>query len=301
MPDDVAADAAPPRPAIRRIGIIGQSRYGDLAKTVRAVAACAAAHGLGVSAEERIREFLPDAEDFRAEDVDLLLTLGGDGTLLRGARVVAPFGTPVLGVNLGYLGFLTSIGPADIEATMGRVLAGDFWLDERMTLEAAVQPRRGPVGPMYLCLNDAVLHKGGFARVIRLAVRIGEDEDPIATYSADGLILSTPTGSTAYSLSAGGAIVVPTVECILATPICPHTLALRPLIVPAATVLSVEVLSPAGELVLTVDGQDGEALQPGDRLVVRRGSAVVRLVRLEGQSFFDTLRRKLHWSIGQRR
>jgi NAD+ kinase len=125
---------------------------------------------------------------------------------------------------------------------------------------------------------------------------MGEDEEePVATYSADGIILSTPTGSTAYSLSAGGPIVVPTVECILATPICPHTLAVRPLVVPAATTISVEVLSPSEEMILTIDGQEGAALQLGDRLTVGRGRATVSLVRFTGQSFFSTLRRKLHW------
>lgn len=284
---------------IRRIGLIGQSRYGDLSAAVQSVARFADANGIELAVEERLGDLLPGAPVFRPEQVDLLLSLGGDGTLLRGARLVAPFSTPVLGVNLGYLGFLTSVGPTELNDALARLLAGDYWLDLRMTLEATVQADGVARGPAYVCLNDAVLHKGGFARVIRLAVRVGDNEDPVAMYSADGVILSTPTGSTAYALSAGAAIVVPAVECILVTPICPHTLALRPLIVPATTVISVEVLSPSEELVLTVDGQDGEGLQPGERLVVRRGEAVVPLVRFAGQSFFDTLRRKLHWSIGQ--
>lgn len=294
-----SADAVRSRARLRRIGLIGQSRYGDLSAAVQTVARFADVNGIEVTVEERLADALPDTHAFEPGTVDLLLTLGGDGTLLRGARLVAPFRTPVLGVNLGYMGFLTSIGPAELGDALARLLAGDYWLDMRMTLEACVQTPGGARGPAYVCLNDAVLHKGGFARVIRLAVRVGEDENPVAMYSADGVILSTPTGSTAYSLSAGAAIVVPAVECILITPICPHTLAVRPLIVPASTIISVEVLSPSEELVLTVDGQDGEGLQPGDRLVVRRGVAEVPLVRFAGQSFFDTLRRKLHWSIGQ--
>jgi NAD+ kinase len=284
---------------LRRIGIVGQSRYGDLGATARAVATFAGANGLTLSVEERLADLLPGARAFVPGEIDLLLTLGGDGTLLRGARMVAPFHTPVLGINLGYLGFLTSVGVADLDVALARVLAGDYWLDTRMTLEAVVHGSDGAPSEPYVCLNDAVLHKGGFARSIRLAVRVGQEEEPVATYAADGIILSTPTGSTAYSLSAGAAIVVPTVECILATPICPHTLAIRPLILPASTVVSVEVLSPSEELMLTVDGTDGEGLQPGDRLVVRRGAAAVPLVRFPGQSFFATLRRKLHWSIAQ--
>lgn len=287
------------RSPFHRIGVVGQSRYGDLAGTVRTLARFAGAHGLELFAEQPIQDVLPGLAPCDPAAVDLLLTLGGDGTLLRGARMVAPFHTPVLGINLGHLGFLTSVGPDELEASLTRVLAGDYWLDVRMTLEASVESPDGSRGPAYVCLNDAVLHKGGFARSIRLSMRVGDEELPVATYAADGIILSTPTGSTAYSLSAGAAIIVPTVECILATPICPHTLAVRPLVVPAGTVITLDVLSPGEELMLTVDGQDGERLQPGDRLVVRRGQAAVPLVRFAGQSFFTTLRRKLHWAITQ--
>lgn len=298
-----ANGAAPTSPMVncspfRRVGVVGQSRYGDLSATTAALGRFAHAHGLELAAEEPLAALLPGLPPFRPGEVDLLLTLGGDGTLLRGARLVAPFHTPVLGINFGSLGFLTSVGPAEVEAALERVLAGDYWLDVRMTLAAAIEGPGG-TGPTHVCLNDAVLHKGGSARSIRLSVRMGTEEEPVATYGADGIILATPTGSTAYSLSAGAAIVVPTVECIIATPICPHTLAVRPLVVPASTVVSVEVVSPSEELVLTVDGENGGALHPGDRLLVRRGEAAVPLVRFPGQSFFSTLRRKLHWGIGQ--
>ena len=283
---------------VRRVGLVGQSRYGDLPGSVRRVAEFADAHGLELSVEEPLGALLPGAPAFDPSAVDLLLTLGGDGTLLRGARLVAPYHTPVLGINLGHLGFLTSVGPTELDDALTRVLAGDYWLDVRMTLEAVIEQPDGRCGAAYVCLNDAVLHKGGAARSIRLTVRVEGEEEPVATYMADGIILSTPTGSTAYSLSAGAAIVVPSVECILATPICPHTLAVRPLIVPAGTVITVEARAPEQELMLTVDGQDGETLRPGDRLLIRRGQATVPLVRFPGQSFFTTLRRKLHWSIG---
>ncbi len=294
----------PPSPGgnhspFRRVGVVGQARYGDLAATIEVLARIAREHGLALAPEDRLAELLPDRPPFQAGEVDLLLTLGGDGTLLRGARLVAPFHTPVLGINLGSLGFLTSVGPDEMEVALARVLAGDYWLDVRMTLAAAIETPEGRQGPAHVCLNDAVLHKGGSARSIWLTVRVDGEPEPVATYGADGIILSTPTGSTAYSLSAGAAIVVPTVDCILATPICPHTLAVRPLVVPASTVVSVEVISPSEELVLTVDGENGGSLRPGDRLLVRRGDATVPLVRFPGQSFFSTLRRKLHWGIGQ--
>jgi NAD+ kinase len=278
-----------------RLGVVGQDRYAGLESAARIVSAFADRHGLTVQAEEHLRPLLDGASPFEPGHFDLLITLGGDGTLLRGARLVAPHHTPVLGVNLGHLGFLTSIMPSELESALDSVHAGHYWLDVRMTLDARVLGSGGTEGPAYVALNDAVLHKGGFARVVRLAVYVGNELEEVGAYSADGIILSTPTGSTAYSLSAGGPIVVPEVDIIVATPVCPHTLAVRPLIVPATTRLTVEVLSTSAEMILTVDGQEGVALLPGDRLMVRRGAATVPLVRFRGQSFLSTLRRKLHW------
>jgi NAD+ kinase len=288
------ADAAP---RFRRVGIIGPEHADGLDASLAVLLRELHARDLEISAESSLIDRIPGASEFAPEDVDLLVTLGGDGTLLRGARLVATRHVPVLGVNLGYLGFLTSIAPHELESALPRFFAGDYWLDERFTLEARVVGSDGVPGPSYLALNDAVLHKGGFARVIRLAVLVGPDQQEVATYTADGIILATPTGSTAYSLSAAGPVVHPAVDCILATPICPHTLVLRPLVLPATVEISIEVLSPSEELILTVDGQDGVGLHPADRLVVRRGPATVPLVRFATQSFFATLRRKLHWGL----
>jgi NAD+ kinase len=285
----------------RRIGVIGHSRYPALEPTLAALLKFAQTHQLDISTDRELMGFLPDATDLIPEEIDLLITLGGDGTLLRGARMVSRHHKPILGVNLGFLGFLTSIAPAEMEAGLERLLVGDYWLDTRFTLEAQVVSRTGNAGPSYLALNDAVLHKGGVARVVRLAVFIGKDREEIGSYSADGIILATPTGSTAYSLSANGAIVVPSVECILATPICPHSLGIRPLVLPPNEDIIVEVRAPASEMMLTVDGQDGEPVKAGDHVIVRRGDATVPLVRFPGQSFFSTLRRKLHWGLEHER
>ena len=278
----------------RRIGLVAQTRpEAGLEELLRDLCRVAEDRGLELYPEDRLAHLMDGAGRFSPGDVDLLLTFGGDGTLLRGARSVAVHHTPVLGVNLGHLGFLTSVGADDFEPSLQRLLDGDYWLDVRFTLTAQVMAGDGAEGPVYTALNDAVLHKGGFARVIRLAIRVGGEK--VGAYSADGIIISTPTGSTAYSLSAGGAIVVPTMECMLATPISPHTLAVRPLVIPADEEIEVEIRDPSAEVVLTVDGQEGEALKPGDRLVVRRGVATVPLVRFPGQTFFSTLRRKLGW------
>jgi NAD+ kinase len=277
-----------PARAFRRIGVIGQSRYAAYPQTLQTLHDFTTLHGIDLVAE-------PELDP---ADIDLLITLGGDGTLLRGGRLVAGRDVPVLGVNLGFLGFLTSIAPDEFEPALARVLAGNYWLDVRFTLEARVLDVAGNGGQVpYIALNDAVLHKGGFARVIRLAVYVGEEEEEIGTYSADGIIISTPTGSTAYSLSANGPIVVPSVDCILATPICPHSLVIRPLVLPSNQEIRVQVLSDSTDLMLTVDGQDGEPLKAGGTLLVRKGTATVPLVRFGGDSFFSTMRRKLHWGI----
>lgn len=281
----------------RHIGILGQTEHERFLPTLSAIQRIVAANGAALHAEDGLSEHLRGAGPLDIDRLDLLVTLGGDGTLLRGARMVATRGIPVLGVNLGHLGFLTSIGPQEVEELLPRLFAGDYWLDHRITLDAVVEHADGTKGTNHLALNDAVLHKGGLARVVRLALRVDPEDAEVATYSADGIIFSTPTGSTAYSLSASGPVVVPSVECILTTPICPHTLGIRPLLLAPSSVLTVEPLEPTAELILTIDGQDGERLIPGDRLVVRKGEARVCLVRFPGQNFFSTLRRKLHWSV----
>lgn len=283
---------------IRCIGIVGQTLSPEVERTARTLAELARRHGLALCPEAPLQDLFDGAGEFAPGEMDLLITLGGDGTLLRGARLVAMQHTPVLGVNLGHLGFLTSVRPPDLERAFDALMSGAYWLDTRFTLNAHVIGADGSESARYMALNDAVLHKGGFARVIRLTVYVGEDREQVGEYTADGIILATPTGSTAYSLSAGGAIVAPSMECILATPISPHTLAVRPLVLPADTRIEVEVRPPSTEVVLTMDGQEGEALITGDRLVVHRGDATVPLVRMAGQSFFSTLRRKLHWGAG---
>jgi NAD+ kinase len=282
----------------RRVGIVGQDRDPALERVARSLSALAADRGLELYPEPPLHDLFDAAGDFVPGEVDLLISLGGDGTLLRGARLVAAHHTPVLGVNLGRLGFLTSVRPDELETTMVALDDGRYWLDTRFTLAAQVVCGDGSISAEYVALNDAVLHKGGFARVIRLALFVGEEREEVGEYTADGIILATPTGSTAYSLSAGGAIVAPSMECLLATPISPHTLAIRPLVLPADQRVEVEIREPSTEVVLTIDGQEGEALVHGDRLVVSRGEATVPLVRLHGQSFFSTLRRKLHWGAG---
>jgi NAD+ kinase len=282
--------------AFRRIGVAGHPRHDSIRPTLDELRRTADRQGAELFVEDRLQDLAPGTPTFRPGDIDLLITLGGDGTMLRGARFVAPWHTPVLGINLGHLGFLTALALADLSLGLEALFRGDYWLDVRSTLDARVTGASG-ASTAFIALNDAVLHKGGFARVIRLAVHVGPDHQEVGTYTADGIILATPTGSTAYSLSAGGPIVVPSMDCILATPICPHTLVVRPLVLPMDLQVTVTPLSGIEEVILTVDGQDGAELRPGDHLVVRRGDPTVPLIRLAGQNFFSTLRRKLHWGL----
>lgn len=280
----------------RRVGVVGHSNYAILGETVARLQAFARREAVSLFFQPDLAAHVDDGELLTPEvcrDLDLVVTLGGDGTLLRGARLVATHGVPVLGINLGHLGFLTSAPREEIEPALERWRAGDYELDERMALAVHAEDGDGTAGKVHLALNDAVLHKGGAARVIRLSVSAWRDT--VGSYSADGIILATPTGSTAYSLSAGGPIVSPSVDCIIATPICPHTLGVRPLILPADETVTVEVLSPTEELILTIDGQEHERLIPGQKVVARRAPEPVRLVRFAGQTFFQTLRRKLKW------
>jgi len=231
-------------------------------------------------------------------DLDLLISLGGDGTLLRGARSM-PRGTPILGVNMGHLGFLTSLALDQLDEGLRLILSGGGLIDPRATLEARVVRESDGEGPRLWALNDFVLHKGGVARVVRLnlSLRWNEDPEEIGRFSGDGVIVSTPTGSTAYSLSAGGPILAPDMTSFVVTPISPHTLAMRPLVLPARGTFTIRAVERAEELVLTADGQEAVPLAPGDRVEITPGRARVALVRLPGQTFFDTLRHKLNWAL----
>jgi NAD+ kinase len=229
-------------------------------------------------------------ESFGAE-IDLLVVLGGDGTLLQGAALAADHGVPVLGINLGALGFLVPFAPVEARSALEKALAGQLPYEDRMRL--GVRLTQGGVVTERNALNDAVIAQGSMARLVELAVTL--DDQKVARYKADGLIICTPTGSTAYNLAAGGPILTPTQESLAITPICPHTLTHRPLVVPATSHVEVE-LAPGGptSVFLTVDGQWGYPLTPGARVEVFRSRAPLRLYR-SVKGYFEILREKLSW------
>jgi NAD+ kinase len=225
------------------------------------------------------------------EEIDLLVVLGGDGTLLHGGALVADKRVPILGINLGHLGFLTSCAPADAESALERALDGQLPLEARLRLCVELVRGSGERITRYAC-NDTVVSQGALARLIELDAYL--DDRLITRYRADGLIVATPTGSTAYSLAAGGPIVTPEVKAFVVTPICPHTLTNRPVVVPATSRVTVRLGSPAEHVLLTVDGQWGTSLSDGDRVEISAAKEPLRLFR-SPQSYFDVLREKMSW------
>ena len=277
-----------------RLGVAGHPGYDGLGDVLATLRRLAPSLGLALSFEDSLREIAgADAPAIVLGAMDAMLTLGGDGTLLRAARLLDEHPVPILGINLGHLGFLTCC-PADaLESALGRLARGEYVVEPRMTLSARVRGADGAEKASWRALNDVVLHKGGFARVVPMWVQA--NGETVAHYSADGIVIATPTGSTAYNLSAGGPVVFPTLETILVTPVSAHTLALRPLVLPATSEITVRVEDGPDEVLVTVDGQVGAIFGVGETLVVRRSAHSVPIVRFPESSFFATMREKLHW------
>lgn len=235
-------------------------------------------------------ETCPDAAALAAK-VDLVLVFGGDGTMLRVARQVAGLTTPILGVNIGRLGFLTAVPARDLARALGLIWAGEFRLESRALIEASTRINGKTI--RQVALNDIVVSRGVVSRLIQLDVDV--DGEPLTGYRGDGLIVSSPTGSTAYSLAAGGALVSPTAEVFALTPICPHTLSNRSLILPLTSTIRIRAVNPKPSTILSADGDMIAELSDGDVVTIRRSRRAVRLVQLANSSFFEALRQKLNW------
>lgn len=226
------------------------------------------------------------------ELIDLLVVLGGDGTLLSAARLLGRSEVPLLGVNLGSLGFLTEITVDELYNVMERVIEGDFEIEKRMMLCTKVY-RWGEEVASYTVLNDAVINKGTLARIIDLETMV--DGEYITTYRSDGLIIATPTGSTAYSLSAGGPIVHPLLDSIIISPICPFTLTNRPIVLPHGSSISITLKTRDSDVMLTLDGQVGFPLRVEDTVMVNKADKDLQLVKSPTRGYFEVLRKKLKW------
>ncbi len=282
-------------PTVGSIGVVVRGGV-EASEVLAEVVAAAEALGIEVRVEPLARDVAPDGvgEYTDPTRVDAVVSLGGDGTLLRAARSLVGSATPLLGVNVGHLGFLTHATLDEIGPVLSRLASGEYLLEPRFTL--AVET--GVAGEAHRALNEVVVNKAGAARVARLDLFVDDgdgQEEELARFSADGVLVATPTGSTAYSLSAGGPIVEPSVDCLTVTPVAPHTLALRPVVLPPHLTVRIVPMEGESEMTVTLDGQESFTL-PASGVRVRRSDDAVQLVRFEGQSFFETLRRKLRWS-----
>lgn len=223
---------------------------------------------------------------------DLIIVLGGDGTLLSVARIAHPFDVPILAVNLGSLGFLTEITLPDLYEVLENVLNGQFEYEPRMLLNACLW-REGEKVNDYHVLNDAVINKGALARIVNLEVRVNNQY--MTSYRADGLIIATPTGSTAYSLSAGGPIIHPSMNALVLSPICPFTLTNRSIVIPDQSLIQVELATENENVRVTLDGQEGCDMVQGDVLELKKAQTTVKLIQVPGKNYYQILRKKLHW------
>jgi len=280
-----------------RVAIVSKPHREELARLLPELIAWLRAHNYDPILDQEGGSYTSaapavDRDKLAAQSPCLVIVLGGDGTLLAAARIFAAVGTPILSVNLGFLGFLTEVRLADLYATLENWCAGCHTLDERAMLHAELW-RDGAEITSYDALNEIVVSKGDIARMGNFAVEL--DGRSVARFRADGVIVSTPTGSTAYTLAANGPILTPNVDAMVVTPICPHLLTLRPIVVRGDASLVVRIEGVPNVALLTVDGQLGFELQRGDEVRCHRSSLTVNLVRLGETGFFDALRSKLSW------
>jgi NAD+ kinase len=282
---------------IKRVGLIGNLDKAGCADSVRVASRLIQRAGRRIICEEQTARLAklkavtaPDTATL-AREVDLLLVFGGDGTMLHVARDIAGSSTPMLGVNLGGLGFLTAVPSDELPRALKQIWSGEFKFEARDLIEAGGVCQGQAIRAT--ALNDIVISRGAVSRLITLDVSV--DGELVTRYRCDGLIISSPTGSTAYSLAAGGAVVLPTADVFVLTPICPHALSNRSIILPLASTLRVKAVTPQPATILSADGEVVADLDAGDEITIRRSRSSIRLMNLADSSFLEALRRKLHW------
>jgi len=281
---------------MKTIGIFTNRRKPSAPKVLRQAADQSRQYGLRLAVCDETAQLLPEAECFPPDvfvnKIDILMAFGGDGTMLNAVRLLNGREIPVLGVNLGSLGFLTSVSQEEVERAFECIARDQLSISRRSLAECLVRRSSREIC-RYRALNDIAIDRGASLRVVTLNMAIENDE--VSSFVCDGLIVSTPTGSTGHSLSAGGPILHPESAVFVITPICPHTLSTRPLVIPDNKLITVEVARNSGDLMLSIDGQIGEPLKTADRIEIIRSAAHVNFARLPDYSYFSVLRHKLHW------
>lgn len=281
------------------IGILVKPKFPEVKHTLEDVVAWLRARNIEVMLGAISAGLLGEQGGYQdtqlASHADVLLVLGGDGTILNAARIAGERSIPILGVNMGGLGFLTEVRLENLYPSLERVFANDFVLDERLMLRTHID-RQGETVAQGVVLNDVVIGKGALAHLIELKITI--QGRFVTNLRSDGLIVSSPTGSTAYSLSAGGPIIDPAVQSLILTPVCPHTLTHRPLIVPGNVEIGLTLTSKDDGAMATLDGQIGVSIAQGDTVVIRTSDHRTRLIRFPESNYYDVLREKLKWGDG---
>jgi NAD+ kinase len=281
---------------MKRIGIFAKRHHKDAIGLAGEVVAWLTERKIEVFVDQPLAQAMTGVQGYPGQAippmVDMVVVLGGDGTLLSVARLIGDLRTPILGVNLGSLGFLTEITRSELFPMLEQVVKGDFSVSERMRLLAVIR-RDGREIARYRVLNDVVINKGALARIIDMEAWI--DDIYLTTFKADGLIVSTPTGSTGYNLAAGGPIIYPGNHCHVLSPICPHTLTNRPIVVSDEAMIRIQVKSKDEDVVLTADGQEGMPLKGGDIVELRKSNHCTLLIKSPSKDYFEVLRTKLRW------
>jgi NAD+ kinase len=284
---------------VKTIGILTKPKFPDVKHILKELVTWLREHGKEVVLDVKTAGLLGEPGAHRKTQIatlaDMILVLGGDGTMLNAARLVEERSVPILGVNMGGLGFLTEVTLDHLYPALERVFAKDFFLEERLMLRARID-RHGEHVAQSTVLNDVVVGKGTLARMIEVQITINGQF--VTSLRGDGLIISTATGSTAYSLSAGGPIIHPSVPALILTPICPHTLTHRPLLIPNTVSLEVTLTSKDEGAMTTFDGQVGVAMTQGDTVIVNASDHTTNLIRFPDRTYYDVLRRKLKWGDG---
>ncbi len=284
---------------LKKVGIYAKTNHPDAEQIAVEICNRFKTEQIEVLLEDSLAEQIGQVNGYAGEEipaqVDLIIVLGGDGTLISVARLIGDRNVPIVGVNLGRLGFLTEVTRDELPEMLERLIDGNYQVSERMMLDATIYRNDRVVG-QFTVLNDIVINKGALARIIDMETSV--DGRHLTSYKADGLIVSTPTGSTGYNLAAGGPIIYPDINSLLITPICPHMLTNRPIMVWSRSVIEIKVNFEDDVVFFTGDGQVGRKLLPGDRVEVRRSESRTRLVSSPSKDYFEILRTKLNW--GQR-
>ncbi len=281
---------------LKRVGIYAKKNHPDVEQIAAEISTRLKREEIEVLLEDTLAEQIGQVNGTSGEEipdlVDLVIVLGGDGTLISVARQIGDRHVPIVGVNLGQLGFLTEITRDELPEMLERIIADDYKISDRMMLDASIR-REGKVVGKFTVLNDVVINKGALARIIDMDASV--DGRHLTSYKADGLIISTPTGSTGYNLAAGGPIIYPDINSLLITPICPHMLTNRPIMVWSRSVIEIKVKFEDDVVFFTGDGQVGRKLLPGDIVEISRSESRTRLVTSPSKDYFEILRTKLSW------